>query len=162
MLLKEYVQKHSPNPENYATNFEVAEVPLPALRPNELLVKIECSAINPSDLSHLRGTYNRYVHLLPPQVISITQPQYVPLPLQLCSAQREKLPCQLGFEASGTVVKTGGGFISSLLLGKRVGCVTSEGRFWAEYAVVKPERCIILPSTSSFEEGTWFAPPTLP
>ena len=52
--------------------------------------------------------------------------------------QRAKLPCQLGFEGSGTVVKSGGGFMSWLIDGRRVAAATMGKQswlLWTEYAM---------------------------
>eukprot|EP01104_Vermistella_antarctica_P001284 TRINITY_DN11334_c0_g1_i1.p1 TRINITY_DN11334_c0_g1~~TRINITY_DN11334_c0_g1_i1.p1 ORF type:complete len:376 (+),score=117.41 TRINITY_DN11334_c0_g1_i1:60-1130(+) len=114
--------------DDTSANFEVKEVDVPQPRSGEVLVKIECSPINPSDLSTLTGTYNK--------------------------SQRGELPCQLGYEASGTVVKSGGGFFGWMVNGKRVGVVTKgNGIMWAEYAVVPAIQCMALPAGVSFERG---------
>eukprot|EP01094_Clydonella_sp_ATCC50884_P006324 TRINITY_DN1540_c0_g1_i2.p1 TRINITY_DN1540_c0_g1~~TRINITY_DN1540_c0_g1_i2.p1 ORF type:complete len:396 (+),score=137.99 TRINITY_DN1540_c0_g1_i2:161-1189(+) len=127
-LLKKFVQKHSANESDYAGCFEVAQQEVPKPSAGQVLVQIHRSPINPSDLSTLTGTYN--------------------------SAQREELPCKMGFEASGVVVQSGGGPIAGSLVGKRVGVVsTGGGLFWAEYAVVNAMRCVELPDDVSYEEG---------
>lgn len=108
--------------------FEVAEVDVPVPGEGEVLVKIASSPINPSDLGAMKGGYN--------------------------SKQREELPCQLGFEGSGTVISYGGGIMGWWLLGKRVGVVSAKGgRMWSEYAVVPALQCVELPPTVTFEEG---------
>jgi len=55
-------------------------VPIPKLKKNEVLIKIECSPLNPMDLSFIKGSYSSV----------------------------KKLPATPGFEASGTVVASGG------------------------------------------------------
>jgi NADPH:quinone reductase-like Zn-dependent oxidoreductase len=58
-------------------------VPIPKLKKNEVLIKIECSPLNPMDLSFIKGSYSSV----------------------------KKLPATPGFEASGTVVASGGNFL---------------------------------------------------
>jgi len=109
-------------------NFKVVEVDRPVPKHGEVLVKVERSPINPSDLSSLRGSYN--------------------------PEQQGSLPCGAGNEGSGTVVQTGGGFFGWRLLGKRVACVASTPGMWAEYAVVPAFQCVALPDDISFDEGS--------
>eukprot|EP01006_Ploeotia_vitrea_P035370 TRINITY_DN65862_c7_g2_i1.p1 TRINITY_DN65862_c7_g2~~TRINITY_DN65862_c7_g2_i1.p1 ORF type:complete len:395 (+),score=233.26 TRINITY_DN65862_c7_g2_i1:69-1253(+) len=113
---------------DYKGCFEVREVDTPVPKSGEILVRIERSPVNPSDLSALMGTYN--------------------------AAQREELPCQVGFEASGTVVRSGGGLPGWMNLGKRVAIPsTGGGRMWAEYAVAPALNAIQLPHDVSWEAG---------
>ena len=81
------------------------DVPLPGK--GQVLVKMDSSPVNPSDISFLRGLYG-----------SKKIPPVVP-----------------GFEGSGTVVATGDDWMSKRLLGKPVSCfssMTGNGT-WAEY-----------------------------
>ncbi|NBX76903.1 MAG: hypothetical protein EBQ92_10150 [Proteobacteria bacterium] len=88
---------------------------IPVLKPNEVLVKVWGSPINPSDRLFCQGLYGT----------KATQP-IVP-----------------GFEGSGTVVKTGIGFMARRLMGKRVsGAVQGADGFWAEYVVVQANQCL--------------------
>jgi NADPH:quinone reductase-like Zn-dependent oxidoreductase len=93
-----------------------------------VLIKVERSPVNPSDQSYLMGTYN--------------------------SAQRDPLPCKIGFECSGVVVQSGGGVFSGLRVGQRVAGISKRaGCMWAEYAAVPALQTIPLPDDVSFEEG---------
>eukprot|EP00300_Choanocystis_sp_HF-7_P033454 c45800_g1_i1.p1 GENE.c45800_g1_i1~~c45800_g1_i1.p1 ORF type:complete len:359 (+),score=77.43 c45800_g1_i1:32-1078(+) len=122
---------------NFVTDFDtddldkhlkVEEVDVPQPQYGQVLVRVECSPINPSDLSTITGTYN--------------------------SKQRQPLPCQLGYEASGVVVQSGGGLMAYYLIGKRVAIVSSRGGImWSEYAIVPAMQCIVLPNEISFELG---------
>lgn len=66
--------------EEYGKPLQLKEVPIPKLKKNEVLIKIECSPLNPMDLSFIKGSYSSV----------------------------KKLPATPGFEASGTVVASGG------------------------------------------------------
>lgn len=66
------------------------EIPTPGK--GEVLIKVECCALNPSDLYMLGGKYNgTYTYPVVP-----------------------------GVEGSGTVIASGGGFMAWTLMGKRV------------------------------------------
>ena len=120
--LTKFIEKHSSKEEDYENNLTVAEIPVPKPKSGEVLVLIKCSAINPSDLSHLTGTYNRSLSNI--QIYHLISK--FSLIFSKNSAQREKLPCQVGFEASGLVIQSGGGLLANSLVGKRVGvCSTS-------------------------------------
>ena len=88
-----------------ALQFEEVNVPTP--KAGEVLVKMEFSPINPSDLSFLQGTY----------------------------AEKPSYPTIPGIEGSGTVVAVGSGILPKLRMGKRVSCTSTKGYggSWAEY-----------------------------
>ncbi len=108
--------------------FEVQEIAVPVPKKGEVLVKIERSPINPSDIGNMKGSYDKTI------------------------AARTK-PYQLGFEGAGTVVQTGGGLMGWLHSGKRVAVCAPAMGIWAEYCVVPALNCIDLPDDVSFEEG---------
>ena len=92
---------------------DLKEVPKPAS--GEVLIKVECAVINPSDLYMMQGNYNgEFTYPLTP-----------------------------GAEGMGTVVENGGGLMGWSLVGKRVGFTRpgekggkfSRGGAYAEYIV---------------------------
>lgn len=103
---------------------ELGVRPFPPLRPNEVLIKVWGSPINPSDRLFCQGLYG-------------TQAKNVIVP---------------GFEGTGTVVKTGKGLLARRLLGKRVsGAVQGEDGFWAEYVKLSASQCVPLSASISNE-----------
>ena len=72
-------------------------MPVPAS--GQVLVKIECAPINPSDTYFLAGMYDGDPDDEDPKV---------------------KYPLAPGWEGAGTVVASGGGFMAWRLVGKRV------------------------------------------
>lgn len=102
------------------------ERPLPRPGNREVLIRIAASPINPSDLSFLKGVYSR-----------------------------KKLPVIPGFEGSGTVIASGGGFVARALVGRRVACAAppqGDGT-WAEYMVTSARLCVPLRKNLSLEDG---------
>ncbi|RHY07022.1 hypothetical protein DYB25_009574 [Aphanomyces astaci] len=114
--------------EDLASCFEVREIDVPTPKYGEVLVKVECSPINPSNLSMLQGKYN--------------------------SDNDLPLPSLTGTEGSGVVVASGGGIMGWYMVGKRVGIVKSDQGLWAEYVTVPAMTCIKLPHDVSFEGGS--------
>ncbi|RQM18912.1 hypothetical protein B5M09_007678 [Aphanomyces astaci] len=104
----------------------VVDVPVP--RHGQVLLKVECAAVNPSNLAMLQGLY--------------------------ADSGSTPLPVFTGTEGSGTVVASGGGLLPWWLQGKRVGALVPSGGMWAEYVVADASLCIQLPETISFEVGT--------
>ncbi|UCG26586.1 MAG: alcohol dehydrogenase catalytic domain-containing protein, partial [Chloroflexota bacterium] len=105
----------------------VEQRPVPKPAGNQVLVKIAAAPINPSDLAFLEGQY----------------------------AFHEPPPVVPGFEASGTVVATGGGMMGRYLDGKRVACISTGGRdgTWAEYMVASTGTALPLDDSVSLEQG---------
>ena len=106
---------------------EVQNIPIPHPASGQVLIKMEASPINPSDLSFLEGNY---------QI-------------------KKNLPASPGFEGSGLVVETGGGFMGWRIKGSRVAVASNEelSGCWAEYMVADASRCFPLDSSLSFEQG---------
>ena len=101
-------------------------IPTPQPSDGQVLVKIHAAPINPSDLLFTEGQYG----------------------------VRKALPTVPGFEASGTVVATGGGAWARTLVGRRVACTaTNESGTWAEYTLADASGCIPLLPNVSLEQG---------
>lgn len=110
-----------------ADSLVVVEKSVPRPRAGQVLVRIYASPVNPSDLSFLQGLYG----------------------------VKKSLPVVPGFEASGRVVKSGGGFLARSLVGKRVACaaLTDADGTWAEYMVTSASLCIPLIKEINDEQG---------
>ena len=100
-------------------------VPKPG--PNEVLVKVAATPINPSDVAFLEGLYGF----------------------------KKPTPVVPGFEGSGNVVSAGGGMMGRYLNGKRVACVSQErgDGVWAEYMVTFASLAFPLDTSVSLEQG---------
>ena len=96
-----------------AQKFSVMEVPIPKPASGEVLIKVMAAPINPSDLALYGGHYSK----------------------------QKKFPTIMGFEGSGLVVESGGGFMGWGLVGKKVAfAVDKQGEgTYAQYTIVKSE-----------------------
>jgi NADPH2:quinone reductase len=101
----------------------VKEIPIPKPGNGHVLVKVEASPINPSDLMYMQGSY----------------------------ARQMKYPAVPGFEGSGVVVENGGGLVGWGILNKRVS-FANEGGAYAEYVVVEASKCLVIGDDLSFTE----------
>jgi NADPH:quinone reductase len=102
---------------------------VPPLRSGQVLIKLAATSIGPADLMFLKGQYG------------IVKP----------------LPVVPGFEGSGTVIASGGGWMGRWLVGKRVACLAPENGdgTWAEYMVTSTDFCIPLSKQISLEQGAY-------
>lgn len=107
---------------------EIKMVDVPKPGKGQLLVKMEYSSINPSDLSMLQGTY-------------VNEPKYPIIP---------------GIEGSGTVVAAGSGIIPALRMGKKVSCTSTAqlGGTWAEYMLTSAMHVIPAPDSVDFKQAS--------
>src|SRR5271167_561464 len=127
------------------------EVPIPVPSANEVVVRVEASPINPSDLglllagadmttAHVAGTPQR-----PVITASLTEDM-----LRALSARVERsLP--VGNEGAGTVVAAGPSSTARALLGKTV--AIAGGSMYAQYRAVDAAACLVLPEGTTAREG---------
>ncbi|MBL8022190.1 MAG: zinc-binding dehydrogenase [Leptospirales bacterium] len=119
---------HGNTVKDACKNLKVVARDVPRPAKGQVLIRVEATPCNPSDLSYLQGTY------------SVNRP----------------LPTVPGFEASGVVVKSGGGLVASWLAGKRVTCAgqsPGDGT-WAEYFLADAMGCLPLRKGVDFEQGS--------
>jgi NADPH:quinone reductase len=112
--------------DKYGGALKVVQIPVPKPGPQEVLIRMAASPINPSDLGFLRGGYSE-----------------------------KPLPVVPGIEGSGTVVVAGPGLLPRFLMGKRVACTasTKSNGTWAEYMVTSASLCVPLHKNISLEQG---------
>ncbi|EQA45855.1 oxidoreductase, zinc-binding dehydrogenase family protein [Leptospira broomii serovar Hurstbridge str. 5399] len=106
---------------------KIVEKEVKPLKKGDVLIKIHSGSINPSDLMFMRGLYGI----------------------------KKKLPVVPGFEGSGIVVASGGGWRANSLVGKAVAC-TAPGKgdgTYAEYMVTDGFSCIPLNKDTTLEQG---------
>jgi len=103
-------------------------VPLPKPKAGEVLIKMACAPINPSDLARIK---------------SVTE-------------HADRLTFIPGIEGSGRVVAHGEGLLPALWQDKRVACTSFSNKSgtWAEYMVTPASRCVPLPDDVSDEQGS--------
>lgn len=108
----------------------VRSIPLQPLKKGEVLVEIEAAPCNPSDLMFMRGQYG------------VTK----------------TLPAVPGWEGCGRVIASGGGFMGSMVKGKRVamGSQSDDGGSWATHLVTQANACLPIPEELSTANAASF------
>ncbi len=147
----EALQLRSEVRSDQTLELSLATVPVPEPGPNEVLVRIEATPVNPSDLGLLlagadvttatsAGAPDRPVvtALIPDAAMR-----------GLAARVGESLP--VGNEGAGTVVAAGASDAAQRLLGKKV--AAAGGAMYAEYRAVDPAFCLELPPDATAAEG---------
>jgi NADPH:quinone reductase-like Zn-dependent oxidoreductase len=129
----------------------LAHVPVAAPGADEVLVRIEGTPINPSDLGLLLGPADvSSAHAAgsaeAPKTIASIPAQAMPL-----VAARLGEPMPVGNEGAGTVVAAGSAEAAQALLGKTVAII--GGAMYAQYRTVKAADCLVLPEGTTAAEG---------
>ncbi len=127
------------------------DVPVPSPAANEVVVRVEASPINPSDLGVLIPGADMSAATVAgtPEHPVVT----APLPdgaLAGLSARVDKsLP--VGNEGAGTVVAAGSSPAAQSLLGKKVGI--AGGGMYTQYRAVDAAACLVLPDAATAKDG---------
>ena len=136
----------------------LATVEFPEPGPDQVLVKVEATPINPSDLGLLLGPADPATAKASGSGADIKVTASVPphsLPF-LAARLDQSMP--VGNEGAGTVVKAGSSEAAQKLLGKTVSMV--GGSMYAQYRLLKAVECQPLPAGTTAAEGaSWFVNP---
>lgn len=126
-------------------------VPTPEPAADEVIVRIEASPINPSDLGLLLGGADMSTAMLSgtreKPVLSAT---VSPAGLKAMAGRIDQ-SMPVGNEGAGTVVKTGSSDEASALLGKTVAIF--GGAMYAQYRCIKAADCLVLPEDATAVDG---------
>jgi len=129
----------------------LAEVEVPEPAADEVLVRIEATPINPSDLGLLFGAADlgqaKFSGSASRPVVT------APVPQKFMKAMAGRLDesMPVGNEGAGVVVKAGASPGAQALLGKTVAII--GGAMYAQYRSIKAEQCLRLPDDATPAEG---------
>ncbi len=139
---------------------ELSLVPVdfPEPGPDQVLVKVEATPINPSDLGLLLGPADPATAKASGSGASVKVTASVPQQSLPFLAARLDQSMPVGNEGAGTVVKAGSSEAAQALLGKTVSMV--GGSMYAQYRLLKAIECQPLPAGTTAAEGaSWFVNP---
>ena len=127
------------------------DVSVPSPTGNEVLVRVEASPINPSDLGVLIAGADMSTATVAgtPQRPSVTAALGAEA-LNGLSGRLDK-PLAVGNEGAGTVVAAGSSPAAQELVGKTVGI--AGGGMYAQYRVVDASACLVLPQGTTAKDG---------
>ncbi len=136
----------------------LAKVEIAEPGPDQVVVKVEASPINPSDLGLLTGPADlgKAKASGSGAAIKVTAP--VPQGTLPMLAARLDQSMPVGNEGAGTVIKAGSSEAAQALMGKTVSMI--GGGMYAQYRVLKAGDCQPLPAGTTAAEGaSWFVNP---
>ncbi len=118
---------------------EFVEKALPEPTGHEVLLRVEASPINPSDLGVMFGPFDlAHADYSPGRIVARMEG---PPPPPFLKRIDYPLPC--GNEGAGTVIAAGDAPEAQALLGKTVTCL--QGGMYSEYRLVDSRACLALP-----------------
>jgi NADPH:quinone reductase len=129
----------------------LVRVPTPAPAADEVVVRVEATPINPSDIGLLFGAADLSTLAVSGSGERTIATARVPEAAMRAMAGRIGESIPVGNEGAGTVVAAGSGSTAQALLGKTVAVL--GGAMYSQYRTVKAALCLPLPAGTSAAEG---------
>ena len=129
----------------------LASVPVPEPGPDEVLVRVDASPMNPSDLGLLFGAADMGAAKASGSKQSPVVTATVPEKLMQGMAARVGQPMPVGNEGAGVVIKAGASPEAQALLGRTVAVL--GGGMYAQFRCIKAKVCLVLPAGATPAEG---------
>jgi NADPH:quinone reductase-like Zn-dependent oxidoreductase len=144
--------------KNGSLELSLAKVPVPEPGPEQVVVKVEASPINPSDLGLLTGPADLSQAKVTGSGADIKVTAPVPQTALPFLAARLDQSMPVGNEGAGMVIKAGSSEAAQKLMGKTVSVI--GGAMYAQYRLLKASDCQPLPAGTTAAEGaSWFVNP---
>jgi len=136
----------------------LASVPVPEPKPEEVIVRIDASPINPSDQGLLFGGADLSTAKTSGTPASPVVTATIPPAALKGLVARFDQPMPVGNEAAGVVVRAGASPAAQALIGKTVAIV--GGGMYTQFRCIKAVACLVLPEGTTPAEGAgWFVNP---
>jgi NADPH:quinone reductase-like Zn-dependent oxidoreductase len=129
----------------------LVNVPVPEPGPDEVVVRIEASPINPSDLGLLVGAADMSTASAAGTKDAPVVTAKVPEAAMRAMAGRLDESMPVGNEGAGVVIKTGSSDAAKALMGKTVAMI--GGAMYAQYRCLSASECLPLPAGTTPAEG---------
>jgi NADPH:quinone reductase-like Zn-dependent oxidoreductase len=129
----------------------LATIDTPPPGPDEVIVRIEATPINPSDLGLLVGAADMTTARQGGGADNPTIVATVPEALMKAMAARLDESMPVGNEGAGVVVEAGASDAAQALMGKTVAAV--GGAMYSQYRCLKATDCLVLPEGTTAAEG---------
>ena len=129
----------------------LASMPVPEPAANEVLVRIEASPINPSDLGLLFGAADMSTVKASGSFDRPVVTARIPDAAMKAMAGRMDESMPVGNEGAGVVVAAGASEAAQALLGKTVAVL--GGAMYAQYRCIAADQCLVLPAGATPADG---------
>jgi NADPH2:quinone reductase len=129
----------------------LVDVPVPTPGPDEVLVRVEGTPLNPSDLGLLFGTADmRTAQVSGTPARPVVTAKVAEKGMAAMAARLDQA-MPVGNEGAGTVVAAGASPAAQALLGRMVAVI--GGAMYAQYRCIKADQCLLLPDGASAADG---------
>ncbi len=129
----------------------LADVPIPEPQDDEVVVRVEASPINPSDLGLLFGPADMSTVQVSGTADHPVVTARIPPRLMQAVVGRVDQPMPVGNEGAGVVVNAGASTPAQALMGKTVALF--GGAMYTQFRVIKAAQCLVLPDGTTPAEG---------
>ena len=129
----------------------LVSVPVPDPAPDEVVIRVEGSPINPSDLGLLVGPADMATATASGTGAAAVVTASIPQRFMPAMAARADQSLPVGNEGAGVVIKAGDSDAARALLGKTVAAF--GGAMYAQHRAVKVGDCLVLPQGASAADG---------
>jgi NADPH2:quinone reductase len=136
---------------NGELELSLASVAIPEPKPDEVVVRVEASPINPSDIGLLFGAADMSTARQSGTSASPIVTATIPEGLLKSMTGRLDQSMPVGNEGAGVVVGAGSSDQAVALLGKTVAIF--GGAMYSQYRCIKVEQCLVLPEGTTPAEG---------
>jgi NADPH:quinone reductase-like Zn-dependent oxidoreductase len=134
------------------------EIPTPEPSADEVVVRVEATPINPSDLGLLVGAADMTTVKAGGSKDAPVITARVPEAAMRAMAGRLDQSMPVGNEGAGVVVRTGSSEAAKALMGRTVSMI--GGAMYSQYRTIKASDCMALPAGATAAEGaSWFVNP---
>ncbi len=134
------------------------DVPTPKPSADEVVVRVEASPINPSDLGLLVGAADMATAKASGTKDAPVITAKVPEAAMRAMAGRLDESMPVGNEGAGVVIRTGSSEAAQALMGKTVSMI--GGAMYSQYRTIKASDCMALPAGTTAADGaSWFVNP---
>jgi NADPH2:quinone reductase len=128
---------------NNTLELSLADLPVPEPQDDDVVIRIEASPINPSDLGLLFGPADMTTAKISGTAENPVVTAEVPGQFMAAMAARVDQSMPVGNEGAGVVVAAGSCSEAQALMGKTVG--VAGGAMYSEYRAVKAVQCLVMP-----------------
>ena len=136
----------------------LVEIPTPEPADDEVVVRVEATPINPSDLGLLTGPADLSSAKASGSKQMPVITAKVPQAAMKAMAARLDQSLPVGNEGAGVVIRTGSSDAAKALMGKTVSMI--GGAMYSRYRTVKVSDCMALPAGTTAADGaSWFVNP---
>ena len=137
--------------KNGELELSLARVTIAPPGADDVVVRVEASPLNPSDLGLLFGAADMSTARASGSADSPVVTATVPERLMRNMAARVDQSMPVGNEGAGVVVEAGSSPAAQALIGKTVAIL--GGAMYAQYRVIKAKQCLVLPEGTTAAEG---------